>query len=484
MLPRRNPTARQPAPRERRPKRHVGSVSLAALAAVLVAAVLGDLAMRTEFASIAAALAYVAAVGALWLSGVVESQRAKLLAGAGVLVVVWLPIRASQVLTTVNVLTAAGLLLAIVVAGDTALPRLIRSEIRNFIERLLGGVLGHRLIAASLPTQGRSHLIAATLRGAALAAVPLLTLAALLVSADAVFASAFNSTFELGPLAGHGLGVTLCVALLLGAICVHRMPAHRADHEPTQRLGAIEALVIVGLVATLFAAFAIAQLITALGGADHILAEQSLTRAEYARTGFFQLLWVAGLTLALLGVIAVAADQAGALATTRRIVNAIVALLTVVIVAVSIIRLRLYTDAFGQTSLRWYCTVFAAMLGVVFVLLAIHYLSTHPVAWFGPATAVVVLATLLFVNLANPDARIAEHNLSRDAGLELDREYLTKLSADAWPIIVENESRIARSTGWSGAAAVVRTRCEDATEPLGYGVLGFNLARSRVECPS
>lgn len=474
-------------PPKKRPRREVGSVSLWVLGAAVVTGGLANLALRTMLSSVATLLAFLAVLVTLWLSGVIETLRAKLLAGAAMLVAVWLPIRASDWLVSLNTIMAMGCIAALVLIGNAALPRLIRSEVLNFIDRVFGGFLAPRLVAASLPTQGRAQVIASTIRGVALAAIPVIALAALLASADAVFASALTPGWEVGSVVGHTTLSLIVSAGVLALICIHRIPVHRDVNEPRRPIGALESLIVAGSVALLFAAFAVAQLIAALGGADHILDAQSLTRAEYARTGFFQLLWVATLTLGLLGLLEIATKADTAFAGLRRGANTVVSLLTVVIVVVSIIRLRLYTDAFGQTTLRWYCTAFAAMLGVIFLGLAVQYVVPVSRHWVSYALMVVPLLTLLFVNAANPEARVAEHNLSRDTSVvRLDGNYLIGLSADAWPTILDHEQRVVASMQkgrWHGSEQEqFDFRCERAAEPLGYSVLGFQLARSAVDC--
>ncbi len=64
------------------------------------------------------------------------------------------------------------------------------------------------------------------------------------------------------------------------------------------RLGRVESTVVLGSLLALFTAFAAAQLVALSGGGRHVLETAGLTYAEYARTGFFQLLAVAGITLA------------------------------------------------------------------------------------------------------------------------------------------------------------------------------------------
>ena len=61
-----------------------------------------------------------------------------------------------------------------------------------------------------------------------------------------------------------------------------------------------EAGVVLGALCALYAAFVAAQLVGVSSGSRHILESQGLTYAEYAREGFFQLLWAAAITVVVL----------------------------------------------------------------------------------------------------------------------------------------------------------------------------------------
>lgn len=94
--------------------------------------------------------------------------------------------------------------------------------------------------------------------------------------------------------------------------------------------------------------------------------------------------------------------------------------------------------------------------------------------------ACLVVATLFTVNVVNPEARVAEHNLARtDAVERLDADYLTRLSADAWPALLQHELLM---TGRLHSVATLRDQCDLADAANSYGLAGFNLARQRLEC--
>ena len=129
-------------------------------------------------------------------------------------------------------------------------------------------------------------------------------------------------------------------------------------------------------------------------------------------------------------------------------------LLTLVVLASALKRLGLYEDAFGFTRLRFAAHAILLWLGAIFVLVLVAR-----AAWLPRAALGITGATILLFALADPDRRIAEHNVQRyDRIGVLDRAYVAGLSADAIP-------------------ALSRLRCEHV-EPDGLG--GFNLARARA----
>src|SRR5439155_25055259 len=62
------------------------------------------------------------------------------------------------------------------------------------------------------------------------------------------------------------------------------------------RCGASDVLISQGCHYAIFASYAVAQVVAAFGAAARTMQAAGVTYADYARSGFFQLLWVAGIT--------------------------------------------------------------------------------------------------------------------------------------------------------------------------------------------
>ncbi|HEV2881350.1 MAG TPA: DUF4173 domain-containing protein [Pyrinomonadaceae bacterium] len=203
-------------------------------------------------------------------------------------------------------------------------------------------------------------------------------------------------------------------------------------------LGAVEVGVVLGLLNVLFACFVAVQFRYFFGGAARVMAIAELTYAEYARRGFFELTWVAGLVLPLLlGVHALLRKSSPAAERIfRPLAGAQIALLFV-IMASAVGRMRLYQSEYGLTELRLYTTAFMLWLGLVFVWFAWTVLVRERRERFACGALVAAFATVGLLHLVNPDAYIVRANVAHArAGRSFDAAYAASLSADAVPALV------------------------------------------------
>ena len=124
-----------------------------------------------------------------------------------------------------------------------------------------------------------------------------------------------------------------------------------------------------------------------------------------------------------------------------------VALLFVVVVS-ALQRMYLYTSEFGLTELRLYTTVFMFWISAVLVWFVLTVLRSHRDR-FAFGALVAGFAAIVSINVMNPDALIANTNIDRmQQGKRFDPYYLTTLSADAVPTIVESLPEIGQEPVW------------------------------------
>ena len=317
----------------------------------------------------------------------------------------------------------------------------------------------------------RRHLWA-LLRGLMLAGPLLLIFGALLAAADALFANILANTFsffELARLPEYFLRLLLIglISWVLSGLVAFALTVGR-DEAPVQLLsrfslaflGHVEAMTILLLVDILFASFVAVQFGYLFRPVQRIFDEEiGMTFSEAARRGFFELVVVACLSLALIiGLHWLARRETkGQLRAFNAAASFMIGMVLVILVS-AFYRLFLYELTYGFTQLRLYSHLFIICLAGLLVW-------TIVVLWARPqgfasgvfATAFIFVGLL---NLVNPDGFIARQNILRyqgsdsaflsnvmnryaDSALDgrvsqnLDTTYLISLPDDAIPTLVK-----------------------------------------------
>jgi hypothetical protein len=278
--------------------------------------------------------------------------------------------------------------------------------------------------------------LAPALRGAVLGGFLVVPFAALFLAADAAFAE-LGSRIPLPegtslPLRAAIFAVVLVASLGL-ALAARRARTPTADATPG-RLSPVEWAIPLASLVVLFSAFVVVQLAVLFGGHDHVLETAGLTYAEYARRGFWELLAAGALTLTVIGIAArvAATPRPGHRLLLRALLGAL-CLLTGVILASTLHRLRLYEDAFGLTRARLGAEAVTLWLAGAFLLVGIAPLVRRRLAETAVAGSAIALIAF---SAADPDRLIAERNVAhwRETG-RIDVAYLSGLSADAVPAL-------------------------------------------------
>jgi uncharacterized protein DUF4153 len=448
---------------------------LAILAAGIALGVAADVLVHTVPERLNLALG----MGALALVFLALAQRELIylphrLAPIGVLLgllcvaLVW---RDSPTLFALNLLAMAGLL-------TLASPRVVavchaRAGLADYIcgaDQIVAGLAfgGAPLLLSdiewrSLSREGRARVIGDAAVGLA-AAVPVITVfGGLLMDSDPVFYRLMSDAFRLKIdfLVEHGLAICVWSWTAAGLLRVFTKTELRPPGLPVGwwagrlRLGQVGT--VVALVDLLFLAFVAVQFRYLFGGADLVRQVTGLSYAEYARSGFFELVAVVALSLPLLLFADWTLDgqDRQAVRVFRRLACLMLVLLNVIL-ASALFRMRLYTLEYGLTELRFYTSAFMGWLVLVFGWFAATVLrGRRPRFASGAVTA--ALLVLLSLNLLNPDGMIVATNLSRAAvGRPLDPAYTAALSADALPILRRELHTLPR-----GQACVLATLLKD-----------------------
>ncbi|MCX5611792.1 MULTISPECIES: DUF4173 domain-containing protein [unclassified Streptomyces] len=339
--------------------------------------------------------------------------------------------------STLAILSAI-LLGALALHGSRTWPGVLLSPI-GFFEAAVSG-LGWAW--AGLRSRGgvRKDRWLPVAKAVAVAVVLLLVFGTLFASADAAFADLLSGltpdiSIEDGPIriVLFLFGAFLALAAARAAAAPLRWDRIKvAPGKPRSRVEWALPLVVLNL---LFAGFNAVQLAVLFGGYDKVLKSTGLTYAEYARQGFWQLLWATLFTLAVIALALRWAPRSGA--ADRRFVRTVLGVLcalTLVVVASALRRMDLYVDAYGLTILRVSVAAMELWLGLVLVL--IMAAGVFGARWLPRAVAGSAAAAVLAFGLLSPDGMVAERNVARfEADGKIDLAYFQSLSADAVPAL-------------------------------------------------
>ena len=277
----------------------------------------------------------------------------------------------------------------------------------------------------------------AVVRGLLLATPLLVVFGALFSSADAIFRGKIEDVFRFDPdfaaISGHFW--TFLFALLFAGGLLHRILLYTKPTEPpvvrpgfAPFVGIIEIGIVLGSLVLLFGSFLAVQFRYLFMARDVVNATEGLSYAEYARGGFFELVWVAALALlVLLGAGALLKRERPIDDKVYRGLGRLLVVMVFLVVLSALTRMRLYTETYGLTELRIYSTVFMVWLTVAFLLLLATTLRGRPQG-FALGIFLAGLSTIALTNFANPDALIVRTNLQKPRA---DFDYLKTLSDDA-----------------------------------------------------
>ena len=417
------------------------------LVGVAVAAWLFDMVLRAGTIGVGlTALIWVVAL-TMVLGVRVRSKGARVSAGLAALVATGLMFRASPWLQAADVLAVVGLLgLAAaqslgLSAFDFGVTPVLRSALRLALHLLAapGYVVPPVRAGVRLAVGERGRLLVGGLRGVLIGLPVVAVIAVLLASADPIFASLIRVDIDAGDVALHLCLLSAGAWLVAGLVRGTAGEPMDLEREPAWRLGTPEVIAAMVLLDAVFVVFAIAQLVGAVGAGGDVLRAAGVTYSDYARSGFFQLLWVAGITfVSVMTLRGVAGLDGGRAARAFRVLSVVAAALTLLVVAVAWQRLGLYEAAYGWTMERFYSHVFALWIGAAFILAGAYFAGVRTTKrWVYGASGVVGIVVLVGLNLLNPEALVVRLNVDHAASGRFDAPYLGTLSDDAVPAALD-----------------------------------------------
>ena len=270
-----------------------------------------------------------------------------------------------------------------------------------------------------------------------------IALGLILASADAVFENIFVRFFEEIIRWENIIGVCFMLAFgFLSAYCGMRQVQAEAPlitvREP-KKTGPVTAITVTSVVTLLYLVFSVVQILFLFTGSFEL--PKGISYAEYARRGFFQLLVVSVMNLAVVLILKKHIEKS-------RVLNAILLVIcfcTYIMIASSAIRMIMYIQAYNLTMYR--ISVLFALLTLAVLLVGVIILVVKDD--FSFRRFCVVAVSIIYIPFAflNADAQIARFNLANNNAIRsadtsrrnyhYDFYYISGLSTDAAPAIRE-----------------------------------------------
>jgi len=274
----------------------------------------------------------------------------------------------------------------------------------------------------------------------------------LLASADAAFSQVLGNIFpevDAGFLFGRVFLLVVGGLIAVAAVFTITAPPDLStmDQSGSRRLGLVEWALPIGGLVVLFGGFVAVQFAVLFGGQRHVLETAGLDYADYARSGFWQLVAVTVLTLAVLaGVTRWARRDRPTERVLLRVLLGLLCAFSVVIVASALFRMYTYQKVYSFTGERIFVMAFELLLGTVFVMIAVAGVRWRG-AWIPRSTVALTVVLLLSLAVLNPEDYAARRNIDRYAATgKIDAWYLRALSADATPALATLPGTVRRCT--------------------------------------
>ncbi|MCL2402890.1 MAG: DUF4173 domain-containing protein [Coriobacteriia bacterium] len=203
------------------------------------------------------------------------------------------------------------------------------------------------------------------------------------------------------------------------------------------------------MVNLLYFVYALVQFRFLFAGTSGTLPEGlGLIYADYARSGFFELVTLALFNFALIAISAYFTHREGRAGLVLRSLTIALVALSTIQLASALTRMLLYVQAFGLSQLRLFVFAYITFIAIVFVLFIVRELLSKRATPLFRIAALSALVLLLGMNYIVPDTLIARYNLERQIAGELKVQrvdfnyYAYHLSFDSVRVLLEMEDRL------------------------------------------
>jgi len=278
----------------------------------------------------------------------------------------------------------------------------------------------------------------------------------LLASADGVFNQLLMGVPEWWSSLSIGEGITRVIWIIVFGVLFfcylwgfvkpersarHKKKAAAAEADTELRAGKfkVDPIMMTTLlisVNAVYVLFVVVQFSYLFGAWEGVLPDGK-TYAEYARSGFMELVAVSliNFTIIMIALVYVREEEAGKLRKMLSILLYILVGCSGVMLYSAYMRLVMYEEVYGYTYIRFLVHAFMLYLALLLIIAALRIRTA--VIPLAKCYIVISLAAYVLLNYAGMDRIIAEKNIERfrDSG-KIDRTYLSNLSTDAIPLLV------------------------------------------------
>lgn len=323
-------------------------------------------------------------------------------------------------------------------AGISRSPVLSVSGIRESLLRSLRGLFEYiplPIASQLVRDKNRTNTLALGVLSLCICTPVVIIVLALLANADMVFLSWCDMFFEWLDHTLSSPAVLRVPLMLIAALMIFswlftlRQPVHELSAPPAMKIPSLFPSMLLPMLNIIYGMFVYIQFSNLFGGAE--TAAMTGGYAEYARSGFFQLVAVSGINLCVLAL----SIHSGRSSWIRMMSGLLIALTGVILVS-AFWRMRLYIQVYGLSVLR--VMTLWGMLAILLLLTVSAIALLKPGFKAFAAGMICILVLWVSLNAVDIDRMIAEYNvyhfISGDLE-ELDREYIRSLSPSANAVI-------------------------------------------------
>ena len=260
----------------------------------------------------------------------------------------------------------------------------------------------------------------------------------LLASADMVFNKLLKSIFSIfqNPFSEEWFYyiflVIIAMLMFYGLLCSFVSNRVYEKVNVTKKKETTSAVIMTGIITATYFLFCGIQIVYLFGG-NFLSLPKGITYAQYAQQGFFQLLFVVMINIAMVVFCVQKFDEHKGL----KMLLSTISICTFIMIASAMYRMILYISVYHLTFLRVFVVWFLIMLTIL-MLGVVYYIyhNTYKIDKFFFRTVLFCYFILAFMR---PDYMIAKYNISHLESIRSEdaRYLLFNLSFDATPAIAK-----------------------------------------------